>query len=1747
MRRSLRVLSSVLLTLVLSPFPPLAAEEATPETPEAWRVKAAEGDDSAMVKLAQAHESGEGVAKNLVTALDWYRQAADKLNYDAALTTAQWYETGRGTKPDPVRAFRYYLVASVAKAEGDEAIQRLLAADSTLPAKLVTIASPETQAIIAKAQAGDPAAMWEAATLYFGSSNEIYPDEEAGIRLMQASAAKGYAPGQAWLGEAYGGEEIEHPLTRKNGERFLPEDQAKSIAWLKQAAAQSHPGASYELGQAYAQGHGVEKNLKEAYRLLDIAAKGNIEYAEFFRDKVLEENPEAAADIISLAPATTQALVKKAEAGDAAAQFALSQLFAQGQDGLPYSFAQSLKWKQQAAEGGLKEAQYQLAYNFERGVEGATKDIDAALKWYRKSADQGLPEAQVRLGELYSAGEGVDLDLDQAGYWWRKAASLGSKDAQKHIEFYEKGGHTFAPVEPVPADETEEQRTERKYAKAIPAGIKGETRKLFLADQKGSTPNTTFQIAQAYLNGRPEDGLPKNVAEGESWMQRSAASRNPYALAYFENKGKQGAEDEAAKQVQAFNENFGLAPDLSRRKRAVTAFSNVMAQSQLPREEAIGLFMRAVVAQAGGRADDMFEYLMASAGFPARDLAKEEYLGSALAAGVRAKSQQYMANFNDPHSASNQEKAPAGAVSSAAAAGNADAQYEMGMFYFKSTYRRDSAQGTEWLTKAAANGHRAAAEYLANLGKVAYLSGQHALLMNKRTEAVQQFVLAAEYGVHDGDVTVGDSYAQNWIFSGPHYERAAEWYQRAADHGQARGLAELGRMHANGLGFPKDEAAAVKLYRQAADKGETLGLTELGRCLVLGRGVARDDAEALKWFQQAADKRIAIALTWVKLLTPKISQEDRAELVLQTAGQTFVEGAGDVFVSPRDLLDYAIVLGSPAAKAINEKWPWPGQAPVDVPELAQAYAAQKAGKADESRALFMKAAAQGDTAAMLQLARLAIEGKDGESDYATAMEWLTKAGEGGLLVGWLSARELEAVQLVDAGDAARRAGNLPQAIRLYREAAQMGQIGAMLALARDYENGLGVERPDLLEARRWCELAVIFGHPNAPMELKRVNARLVGRAEMLQALEMRKKQDMATALALFEKAAAMGNLDAISELASAYAEGTNGVKADLPRALKLYEQAADLGSKSDAAARDRLRDKIAGKSPPPPSMRDLLVEAVAARKAGRMAEAAKLFERAVDAGSVAAMSQLGLMYQNGEGVAKDNTKALAWFDRAAKAGDKNAETSAFALREIISVQPAIAAQKARAAKALEAGLAAEKAGRLEEARRHYEMAAKDDESQAMERLGLLFERGKGGPKDLTQAREWYKKAALLGNEDAQAALDMLTIVANDEKVRASYEQAQAAADRIDAALAPAGSTSPNKANPASQAAAPVLPEPELLKKAQAGDALAQFDYGNLLKKRGDQAGASTWFHRALDNPKASEEVKKWASYETMDERLAEQAAQQKAEADTKAQAADLALKAATTGDQRKDPDQDPDALWAQAKFAKYAHADEEAQTKMLKAAKLAEKAGPETKHILAGMIMQGSLGVPKDPERGRKLLVESAEAGFPQAKLDYALALLNGVLGFEKDVTKGTQLLNEVLAGADSGTPEIKHQVAMILFQGAYGIPADRPRAVKFLNAAANAGVPISMFELGRALLQGLPPDLPADPSRGVALLKKVAELGNTAQVAVVLGQAYEKGIGVTASPDEALAWYKKAEALNVPGAKEAVAREEAAIAALKH
>jgi TPR repeat protein len=83
------------------------------------------------------------------------------------------------------------------------------------------------------------------------------------------------------------------------------------------------------------------------------------------------------------------------------------------------------------AKAGDASAQYSLGYAYENG-KGAPQDYAQAVEWYEKAALQGYAAAQGALGLMYERNEGIPQDYGEAYFWLDLAAQASPTENKEH-------------------------------------------------------------------------------------------------------------------------------------------------------------------------------------------------------------------------------------------------------------------------------------------------------------------------------------------------------------------------------------------------------------------------------------------------------------------------------------------------------------------------------------------------------------------------------------------------------------------------------------------------------------------------------------------------------------------------------------------------------------------------------------------------------------------------------------------------------------------------------------------------------------------------------------------------------------------------------------------------------------------------------------------------------------------------------------------------------------------------------------------------------------------------------------------------------------------------------------------------------------------------------------------------------------------------------------------------------------------
>lgn len=199
-----------------------------------------------------------------------------------------------------------------------------------------------------------------------------------------------------------------------------------------------------------------------------------------------------------------------------------------------------------------------------------------------------------------------------------------------------------------------------------------------------------------------------------------------------------------------------------------------------------------------------------------------------------------------------------GTIASAQAPGFA--AYEAGRF----------TEAFESLSPAARAGN-APAQYVVGL---MYANGQG--IEQSFYEAAKMYRLAGEQGHTGAQVNLGSLY-ENCYGNGPcNAEAAANWYRRAADQGDALGQFNLAVMYAGGTGVAQDEWSARVLFRRAAEQGYPPAQYNLAVVYERGMGGPVDRIGAWAWFEIASLSGYADAAAARDQLATNLTEEERS-------------------------------------------------------------------------------------------------------------------------------------------------------------------------------------------------------------------------------------------------------------------------------------------------------------------------------------------------------------------------------------------------------------------------------------------------------------------------------------------------------------------------------------------------------------------------------------------------------------------------------------------------------------------------------------------------------------------------------------------------------------------------------------------------------------------------------------------------------------------------------------------------------
>jgi TPR repeat protein len=168
-------------------------------------------------------------------------------------------------------------------------------------------------------------------------------DFVAAVQILTPLANQGNAQAQFNLGEMY---------AEGHG---VPQDYAQAVGWFQKAADQGYPAAQYNLAASYYNGEGV--------------ARDPVKAVEWSR--------------------------KAADQGVAMAQFGLARAYYSG-EGVAKDYALALQWSLKAADQGLAEAQFTAAIIYATDLPGMPRNTMRAYMWADLAVSRFTPDEQDR-------------------------------------------------------------------------------------------------------------------------------------------------------------------------------------------------------------------------------------------------------------------------------------------------------------------------------------------------------------------------------------------------------------------------------------------------------------------------------------------------------------------------------------------------------------------------------------------------------------------------------------------------------------------------------------------------------------------------------------------------------------------------------------------------------------------------------------------------------------------------------------------------------------------------------------------------------------------------------------------------------------------------------------------------------------------------------------------------------------------------------------------------------------------------------------------------------------------------------------------------------------------------------------------------------------------------------------------------------------------------------------------------------
>ncbi|MGD8566804.1 MAG: SEL1-like repeat protein [Gammaproteobacteria bacterium] len=550
----------------------------------------------------------------------------------------------------------------------------------------------------------------------------------------------------------------------------------------KLATEYNDPSAQYLVGRNYFKGKSVEKNIKEAIKWFEMAAKQ----------------------------------------GHVRSQYQLGKIYLYGK-GIKTDRKKAYFYLSKAAEQNHLESQYELGNYYLQGNPNQ-RQYEKAVKWFRRAANHDHVRSTYMLGKLTYEGKGTKRNIEKARQLLKLASDTGLPDATKYLaKIDEPGGHHPDVAEGDSDDSLDgfheiEQRGGLSVVSLTPGdyykqGIeyltegskhndKATLHKAALAFQKAAKQGhgkAQYQLSKLYKQGI---GVKQSEEMHRQWLAKAAeagvrsAKRDLEVLQTHNVPVKpldaQKDPDELYTLAMKYYNGDGVPMDQGKAASLLTEAAN---QNHADAQYQLGVMYRAGigVAKSYDKAkhwlQKAYQNEIASAQLALKAMEHEEQQPAAsVPVSIKAQKQS-----DDPLTSQliAKQSSPIYPFLKDARDGDAQAQYKLGLTFLKggNGIERDIDEALKWLKSSARNNNIAA-----NL--------KLGMLYYKGIDVERD------------------------------YRSAANWLEKAAKSGNATAQYMMGNFYRKGLGVDKNNTTAIKWYRKAANQGHREARKRLGGCRI---------------------------------------------------------------------------------------------------------------------------------------------------------------------------------------------------------------------------------------------------------------------------------------------------------------------------------------------------------------------------------------------------------------------------------------------------------------------------------------------------------------------------------------------------------------------------------------------------------------------------------------------------------------------------------------------------------------------------------------------------------------------------------------------------------------------------------------------------------------------------------------------------------------------------------------------------